>query len=76
MSTFDSFLLDLAAVDGGRWVRHPIFGFEWCIASTRKPAFAKRRDELRVPHRALLAAAPQSEEAQRIIHDSVTRALA
>lgn len=72
--TIEECLLDPAAVTGGKWVTHPRFGFAWCIGSTRDPAFRRRRDELRRPNAALLAGAPQSEEAQKILEETVTRA--
>jgi hypothetical protein len=72
--TIEDCLLNYDAVTRGAWVTHPRFGFQWCIGSTRDPAFRKRRDELRRPHAALLAGAPQSEEAQKILEETVTRA--
>ncbi len=72
---FEDCALSPDAIESGRWCRHPRYGFEWCIASTRKASYAKRLRELQEPHLALLAAAPRSDEAERIRNETVRRAV-
>lgn len=72
---FEDCALSPDAIESGRWCRHPRYGFEWRIASTRKASYAKRLRELQEPHLALLAAAPRSDEAERIRNETVRRAV-
>jgi hypothetical protein len=64
-----------AARDEGRWCTF-VDGSKWKLASMSSPAFAKTLSEKRKPHAGLLAAAPESEEAAKIRHDTMIEAVA
>lgn len=70
----DDCALDLGAMSSGRefdWIR----GHRLTLGSFSDPEYAKALEELQKPHRGILAAAPDSEEAKRIRRDTADRAI-
>lgn len=63
------------ARDEGRWFTF-VDGTKWKLASMSSSAFIECLSKLREPHAGLLAAAPDSEEANKIRHETMIKAIA
>lgn len=74
VNIFKSRISDTAR-DDGRWFTF-VDGTKWKLASMSSPAFVECLAKLREPHAGLLAAAPESEEANKIRHSTMIKAIA
>jgi len=74
VNIFKSRISDKAR-DEGRWFTF-VDGTKWKLASMSSPAFVECLAKLREPHAGLLAAAPDSEEANKIRHSTMIKAIA
>ena len=74
VNIFKSRISDTAR-DDGRWFTF-VDGTKWKLASMSSPAFVECLAKLSEPHAGLLAAAPESEEANKIRHSTMIKAIA
>jgi len=73
MTILDDIALDLPAIEEGRWVT--IHGLRIKLRGRRCEAYQERLEELFEPHRAIFAAAPNSEASRKLHREAVRRAV-